>query len=236
MTTYCKTCKKEIEPGAIKCCHCDSYQNWRRYLALFSAIISTFIAVATVFSISIPATIQALKTGKSNMHGAICSLGPIKIESNPVITQTTSSGLFPSSEGKNQELTLDLSLAISNLGDRSGILLSYFLELQILGANLKSEEVFIANKFAYYKPDVQNIVEQNVQLKCDNATELGNFLEKSKTTAGSLEISEGKLVLKFLRNDLSQKIEVLSISHTPIEHKVSQTVVPIFPSATGNVQ
>jgi predicted nucleic acid-binding Zn ribbon protein len=50
----CKVCRKPIPAGAVKCVACGSYQDWRRFLlswtALISAVVGVLIAVVAFLS------------------------------------------------------------------------------------------------------------------------------------------------------------------------------------------
>lgn len=59
----CQVCREPIRPGARKCIHCDSYQDWRRILGsggrivLVLSLLSTLIAVASAL---LPPLLDAL--------------------------------------------------------------------------------------------------------------------------------------------------------------------------------
>jgi hypothetical protein len=43
----CKVCRKPIPAGAVKCVACGSYQDWRRFLFSWTALISAVVGVLT---------------------------------------------------------------------------------------------------------------------------------------------------------------------------------------------
>ena len=44
----CVVCREEISKGALKCTHCDSYQDWRRYFGVSTTALSLLIALISV--------------------------------------------------------------------------------------------------------------------------------------------------------------------------------------------
>lgn len=52
--TSCRTCKEPIRVGAIKCIHCDSFQDWRGSLSLSSTILSLLVALVSVLAFAGP--------------------------------------------------------------------------------------------------------------------------------------------------------------------------------------
>ncbi len=51
--TRCLTCCTLIEPGATKCIHCNSYQNYKRYFSIGLPFLSLLVALASVFTVMI---------------------------------------------------------------------------------------------------------------------------------------------------------------------------------------
>ena len=50
----CRVCMEEIREGAVKCIHCGSYQNWRRYLAFSVVVLSLLVALFSVLTVGAP--------------------------------------------------------------------------------------------------------------------------------------------------------------------------------------
>lgn len=50
----CLVCKSAIEDGASKCVHCNSFQNWRRFLGMSGTILSLLVALISVSAVTIP--------------------------------------------------------------------------------------------------------------------------------------------------------------------------------------
>jgi len=44
----CRVCAELIEGRALKCIHCDSYQDWRRHLGFGTTVLSLLIALVAV--------------------------------------------------------------------------------------------------------------------------------------------------------------------------------------------
>ena len=49
----CVSCLESMVPGATKCPHCGSFQNWRRYLNLSTVMLSLLIALISVSTVGI---------------------------------------------------------------------------------------------------------------------------------------------------------------------------------------
>lgn len=61
----CSTCHEPIFPGARKCVHCDSYQDWRRHLSMGSSVLALLVALVSVIALSAPMFVQ-LATPKNS--------------------------------------------------------------------------------------------------------------------------------------------------------------------------
>jgi hypothetical protein len=61
----CVACHSEIFPEAIKCTHCDTYQDWRRYVSASSTVLSLLIALLSVAGIVVPKLVETFDTPKS---------------------------------------------------------------------------------------------------------------------------------------------------------------------------
>lgn len=58
--TKCIVCKEEICTGAVKCIHCDSYQDWRNYLTFSSTVLALLVALVSVSGFVVPILDKAL--------------------------------------------------------------------------------------------------------------------------------------------------------------------------------
>ena len=63
----CRVCKEEIIEGSKKCIHCDSFQDWRRYLNFSNTVLALLVAFVSTLSIGIPVIKDALKEDKSEI-------------------------------------------------------------------------------------------------------------------------------------------------------------------------
>ena len=52
--TRCVVCKESIRQSARKCVHCESYQGWRRHIAVGDAFLALLVALVSVLSLSLP--------------------------------------------------------------------------------------------------------------------------------------------------------------------------------------
>lgn len=53
-SSLCKICKEEIKPEAIKCIHCDSFQDWRGSLNFSGTVLSLLVALVSVLGVVVP--------------------------------------------------------------------------------------------------------------------------------------------------------------------------------------
>jgi len=83
-------CKKEIPNGAIKCVHCDSFQNWRRYINFSNTLISLLVALISVSALATPIIFKAFKKDQSNVTvklvGVFVEPIPDSMNPNPFIS------------------------------------------------------------------------------------------------------------------------------------------------------
>ena len=50
----CVVCREEIKQDAKKCIHCDSYQDFRRWINISSVVLSLMIALLSVTAVTLP--------------------------------------------------------------------------------------------------------------------------------------------------------------------------------------
>jgi hypothetical protein len=77
----CLACREEIKPGAMKCIHCETMQDWRRHLAFTSTNIALLTALVAVVPASVHAIAWLLAT-----HSSQLTVDLSMIENVPVIT------------------------------------------------------------------------------------------------------------------------------------------------------
>ena len=63
----CKACGEQIRRGAVKCIHCDSFQNWRRHLNLSTNVLAMLIALVSVTSATLPNAYKSLAKDDSEL-------------------------------------------------------------------------------------------------------------------------------------------------------------------------
>lgn len=84
----CKVCKESIKPGASKCVHCGSFQNWRRFIHSSQTVLALLVALVSVISFAIPYVSESLKKHDSNVHVFIQSID----ETNGITLSMINSG------------------------------------------------------------------------------------------------------------------------------------------------
>lgn len=63
----CMFCGEDINDAAIKCIHCDSFQNWRRFFGTSQVILSLLVALVSVSTVAVPIFVKALKSANSEI-------------------------------------------------------------------------------------------------------------------------------------------------------------------------
>ncbi len=115
--TKCTTCQSEIECGALKCMHCDSFQDWRRYITFSHSLVALIVALVSVMGLAIPVIVDTFHTPKSD----------IKI----------------SAESCNQASGghLHFNLLVTNKGDRPGFIKDLTISFVMKDVNKNMDEV-----------------------------------------------------------------------------------------------
>jgi len=96
----CRICRKPIEPGAVKCTACGSYQNWRRFFSFGTIALSLLVALISVSTTAIQVTKNMFAKEQSDLRFSLVKYGPDTI-----------------------------TIMSSNLGDRAGALRSATLKI-----------------------------------------------------------------------------------------------------------
>ena len=64
----CRVCHEEIEVDARKCIHCNSFQNWRRFLNLGNTTLALIVALISVVSLAVPPLMKAIELDKEQIE------------------------------------------------------------------------------------------------------------------------------------------------------------------------
>ena len=110
----CMACKLEIEPGAWKCIHCETIQNWRRYLTLSNSVLALLVALLSVSTVFVPLVYNTFFTRIADMRFEILA------ESNRIGGHTRGSG--KSRKTHNASYITRLTILTMNAGDNVGLL------------------------------------------------------------------------------------------------------------------
>ena len=70
----CIACKLAIEPDAWKCIHCDTIQNWRRYLTLSNSVLALLVALLSVSTVLVPLVYNTFFTRTADMRFEILAV------------------------------------------------------------------------------------------------------------------------------------------------------------------
>lgn len=114
----CRQCMLPVPVGARLCSHCNSYQDWRGFLAVSNAVLALLVALVSVSSLALPAIVAAGRSHRSQV--------------------TVSSPVFEKE---------DVLLVATNVGDRPGIVRRAELRSDLVGAQADLELLSAAHAF-----------------------------------------------------------------------------------------
>lgn len=63
----CLVCREEIRPDALKCVHCDSFQDWRRHVNLSNTVLALLVALVSVSTVLLPILNELFEEQVSNV-------------------------------------------------------------------------------------------------------------------------------------------------------------------------
>ena len=69
-TKVCTTYGEEIAASARKCIHCDTWQDWRRYLVFSNTVLALLVALISVATVAAPVFRDMLTTKDSHLIGS----------------------------------------------------------------------------------------------------------------------------------------------------------------------
>jgi hypothetical protein len=69
----CVICGEKIPVAAIKCTHCETFQDWRRYVGFSTTFLALLTALVSVVSASLPGFVEFLKGHDSKIAVAFQS-------------------------------------------------------------------------------------------------------------------------------------------------------------------
>jgi hypothetical protein len=77
----CLVCREDIQEGAKKCIHCDSYQDWRRYFSVGTVVLSLLIALFSVLTTLIPVVLDAFHTPRAKLEFKVleCKVDGVRV-------------------------------------------------------------------------------------------------------------------------------------------------------------
>lgn len=110
--TQCVVCKEKIKQSAIKCTHCDSYQNWRRHLGLSSSLLSIIVALFSVLTVFVTVITIAIKEDDSKIHFSVLNIR---------------GGMLTYMEEPKR--TFIVEIFVTNSGNAAGAIKSFFIKL-----------------------------------------------------------------------------------------------------------
>ncbi len=79
--TSCKVCCEPINPRALKCTKCGSYQDWSRHLLRWSALLVSLLALAPLWSLSSSVSKLAFHEKAARIEAAVtaCNAEEVRV-------------------------------------------------------------------------------------------------------------------------------------------------------------
>jgi hypothetical protein len=117
----CLECREPLRAGAGKCVRCNAYQDWRRYFAFSTTVLSLLIALLSVATVCIPVLIDALRPADAVIR---LSIGDISTPSLAwsYYRQRAGWGDLPPHVADRFEISLVVRLVATNSGTRPGVI------------------------------------------------------------------------------------------------------------------
>jgi hypothetical protein len=77
---FCIVCREPIKIGALKCTHCDSYQDWRRFLTIGSATLALAISCFSLLTSSGPAIRDFILSKQEDITVSVANPTPREVK------------------------------------------------------------------------------------------------------------------------------------------------------------
>jgi hypothetical protein len=164
----CAVCKEPIQAGALKCIHCESYLDWRGYLAVSQTTLALLIALISVVSSMVPPLVDWMSRHYSDIHAEVrqpyldrleisvantgnrpgmlvsVSLAALKADGNrvgPILLQTQSDGVVGPGQSIVAQLTIHPEDVVGFLAWPHHDIAKCFLEARIANFGSKPETI-----------------------------------------------------------------------------------------------
>lgn len=160
MSKRCAECKSDIDDDAIKCVHCDAYQNWRRYFRFSTTVLSLLVAFVSVTGLVLPILADLLLIKSSNMIGQVLSVGDIN----------ANSGLVSGEEFSRISYSIDLSLLLRNTGRGAGVVKKVEIWLHSGDTITASGKYIITSSEAVVRPNDYRVIVAKMKLDTKSST------------------------------------------------------------------
>jgi hypothetical protein len=118
-TIPCPVCFEQIQRGARKCIHCDSYLDWRRHVALGANTVPVIAALVAVIAAASPWIAPLFKANNSQLHTTFGGVGSSMLNGEVTITVSndgTKVGVFDAAmlgvswKSSQRDLSFDIPL------------------------------------------------------------------------------------------------------------------------------
>jgi hypothetical protein len=86
----CRVCGEDIKIAALKCVHCDSWQNWQRLFGFGGTLLSLLVALVAVLTAAVPVILNAVTPKVSQLDFSVQALSPDR-----VVVLASNSGVRP---------------------------------------------------------------------------------------------------------------------------------------------
>jgi hypothetical protein len=201
----CIACRLEIEPGATICVHCNTPQTWRQYLTLSSNVLSLLVALTSVLALIVPVLQKTFHSPYSNVTVSLLNVGGIKPRGG-----TSMNGLWT-----EHTFMLALQLALTNSGDRAGILTAGSVNLLVGSEQVAIGSFTLAEPNNPVSPSTVRVADILVPLEPNNIFLFpdkiregrnGRLLNASgetptSTALNTLDLSGGSITISAIQSD-----------------------------------
>jgi len=133
----CLVCGNNIPASANKCTHCNSFQNWRRFIHFSSTILALLVALVSVATTAIPILSDAFTNDNSKLNIVFKN---VKSSNSPAAGEST---------------TEKLMFIVANSGKRPGGI----AEAKLI-YTISNNKIYAKNQPDFYKEEHLELLEQ----------------------------------------------------------------------------
>jgi hypothetical protein len=133
----CALCGMEIPLGALKCSHCDSFQDWRKHLPFSSTVLSLLVALLSVLTVAAPALEKLFAPSDERIRVDVTGFSVTLMDLDHYRTLLGDGPIPKNAPAPPTEVTvLELQLLATNVGSKVGIVTGVTVD----GIEIKSRD------------------------------------------------------------------------------------------------